>query len=134
MTPARMAALHAAAMDTRPWSADEFQSLIASGARAIGDPRAFVLYRVTADEAELLTIATHPHHRRQGLARARLDELHAATRNAGAARIFLEVASANAPARALYAAAGYRDVGRRPDYYRLGDGTFDAAIVMERPL
>jgi ribosomal-protein-alanine N-acetyltransferase len=134
MTPTDMAALHAAAMDTRPWSADEFESLLASGARAIGDPHAFALYRVTADEAELLTIATLPSHRRCGLARALLADLHTATRNSGATRVLLEVASANAPARALYASAGYREVGRRPDYYRLGDGTRDAAIVMERPL
>jgi ribosomal-protein-alanine N-acetyltransferase len=44
--------------------------------------------------------------------------------------MFLEVAAANAPARALYAAAGYQRVGERRGYYA---GGIDA-LVLARPL
>lgn len=134
MTPEEMARLHVAAMETRPWSAAGFQSLLAAGACAIGDCHAFALYRVTLDEAELLTIATHPDHRRRGRAAALLSQLHDQARARESARVFLEVARLNAPARALYAGAGYREIGRRPRYYRTSDGSSDAAIVMEKLL
>ena len=134
MTPAQMAALHVAAMETRPWTRDEFAGLLESGARATGDDRAFALYRIAADEAELLTIATRPDARRRGHARSVLREVEALARSAGAARLFLEVAETNLPARALYASAGFEEVGRRVDYYRLRDGMRDAAIVMEKRL
>lgn len=134
MTPEEMAALQAAAMATRPWTAAEFEGLIATGAIALGDTYAFALYRIAADEAELLTIATHPDHRRQGRASSLLAEFHDAARNHGATRVFLEVASRNASARALYSAAGYAEIGRRPRYYSEGNAAPDDAIVMEKRL
>jgi len=36
----------------------------------------------------------------------------------GARQIYLEVRESNAPARRLYAAHGFREVGRRKEYYR----------------
>jgi ribosomal protein S18 acetylase RimI-like enzyme len=36
----------------------------------------------------------------------------------GARQIYLEVRESNAPARALYAAHGFTEVGRRKGYYR----------------
>ena len=134
MTPEQMAALHAAAMDTRPWTATEFEGLIATGAIALGDTHAFALYRVAADEAELLTIATHPEHRRAGRASKLLLDLHEAARALGATRVFLEVASRNAPARALYTAAGYAEIGRRSRYYSERNAAPDDAIVMQKRL
>jgi ribosomal protein S18 acetylase RimI-like enzyme len=42
----------------------------------------------------------------------------------------LEVAETNVDARSLYAAEGYREIGRRPGYYRdVKDGNV-AALVM----
>lgn len=132
MTPSDMAALHSAAMRDRPWTAAEFEGLLSAGARAIGAPEAFALYRIAADEAELLTIATNPGMRRLGLARTLLSHVHRAARDAGANRVFLEVAGSNTAARALYDTSGYVEVGRRPDYYRTRSGGREAAIVMEK--
>lgn len=66
-----MAATHAAAFtQSRPWTTGEFAELLSSPlSLVVGDERCFALFRVIADEAELLTIATHPDHQRQGLAR-----------------------------------------------------------------
>jgi ribosomal-protein-alanine N-acetyltransferase len=45
----------------------------------------------------------------------------------GAERLFLEVATGNAPARALYAAMGFVEIGQRRHYYPDGD---DALIMV----
>jgi len=136
VTPAALAALHAQAFDaTRPWSEAEFAALLtAAGTILTGDTRAFVLGRVTLDEAEVLTLATAPAYRRQGLARAALAAFEAAAQARGATTVFLEVAEDNAPARALYAAQGYAPAGRRPGYYATGTGTPVAALVLRKTL
>lgn len=133
---ARLAPVHARAFTMpRPWSQAEFAALLsAPGVILCGDTGAFVLGRVTLDEAEVLTLATDPALRRQGRARAALEAFHAAAAAAGAVSCFLEVAEDNAAARALYAAAGYAPVGRRPGYFRAAEGHDVAAIVMRRPL
>ncbi len=117
-----MARLHAAAFTTpAPWRAESFTALLAEpSVFALASPcaRAFVLGRALAGEAELLTLATHPDARRAGLARALLQRFEAEARARGAAEAFLEVAETNRAARALYAQAGWREVGRRPGYYR----------------
>ncbi|MBW6505802.1 MAG: GNAT family N-acetyltransferase [Rhodobacteraceae bacterium] len=132
MTPAALAALHAACFTTpRPWSAAEFASLLVlPGVFLLGDSRGFVLGRAAAGEAELLTLAVAPALRRQGLGRALLAAFEAAAQAEGAGVAYLEVAAANAPARALYAAAGWREAGRRRGYYQLpGSGTDDALVL-----
>lgn len=136
MSPEDMAATHAAAFSrSRPWSADEFAGLLAQRiCHVTGDAGCFALFRVIADEAELLTIATHPDHRRQGKARVCMDRFHDEARALGATRAFLEVASDNAAAQALYRAAGYRPCGWRSAYYRAPDGAAADAILMSRDL
>lgn len=131
-----MAALHNAAFDqSRPWSQDEFTALLAqSGTFATGDTRAFALVRVVADEAELLTIATHPDHRRCGLARALMRIWQNTAVRHGATRAFLEVASDNPAAAALYESCGFEICGQRPEYYRRENGSNADALIMARDL
>lgn len=129
--------LHQAAF-TAPWdqrwserSFAEILRMPGAGARiaALGtEPVGFVLARIAADEAELLLIGIHPAHRRQGLARALLDHVIAELRGSGVTRILLEVAESNQAALALYRAAGFRAVGRRPRYYQ-GESAADALIL-----
>ncbi len=71
MTPQDMASTHAAAFtQSRPWTAEEFADLLANQfTHALGNAKSFAVFQVIADAAELLTIATHPNHQRQGLAR-----------------------------------------------------------------
>lgn len=136
MTPDALATLHAAAFPgTRGWSPQEFEPLLAhSGTTLCATEHAFALIRVTLDEAELLTIATHPHYQRQGLAKQLLDEAEAAAIAQGAQAIFLEVAENNSAARALYDAKGYRKIGYRPGYYRQTDNNHIAALVLRKQL
>ncbi len=132
--PAALAATHEAAFaPERGWSPTEFADLLAApGAILSGDEDSYVLGRIALDEAEILTLATKPEHRRQGRAAAALAAFHAAARAAGAETVFLEVAEDNASARALYAAANYVRVGRRPGYYPRPDRAAVAALILRR--
>ncbi|WP_171053965.1 GNAT family N-acetyltransferase [Arenibacterium halophilum] len=136
MTPEQMAALHLQAFRVpRPWSAGEFRTMLERpGTFAMGDTRAFALVSVIHDEAELLTIATDPALRRQGLARAVMQDWQAEAARRGATRAFLEVAADNKGAQALYATCGYVEAGRRKGYYAHPDGTHVDAVVMQRTL
>lgn len=133
MTPRDLAATHAAAFtQSRPWTASEFADLLTNPfTHCIGTPKAFALFQVIADEAELLTIATHPSYQRQGLGLLCMNDWHAKAAQLGATRAFLDVAADNRPAIALYHRCGYRVCGQRKGYYRRENGPNCDAIVME---
>lgn len=130
---AALASIHAASFPARErWGADAM-------ALQLGLPGAFglihlgggmVLARTMADEAEILTLAVMPAHRRGGLGGTllRAAMAHAATRSAQT--MFLEVAITNTGAQALYLQAGFSEVGRRANYYPDGG----AALVMRANL
>lgn len=136
MTPAALARLHAAAFSaTRAWSAKEFADLLSHpGTSALGDTNSFVLIRTVLDEAEILTLATAPAMRRQGLARKTLRDAEKLAQEQGAATIFLEVAEDNDAAIRLYSSSGYCQIGRRPGYYLPKDGAPVAALVLQKSL
>ena len=118
-----LAALHLRCFDRhpRPWSAPEFQDLLASPLNfLLTRPNGFLLGRAVAGEAELLTLAVAPEARHQGIASALLQDFALACRARGAARAFLEVAEDNRPAIALYASRGWETGGRRRNYYAPG--------------
>jgi [ribosomal protein S18]-alanine N-acetyltransferase len=135
------ARLHAEGF-AHPWSPDEMGALITSsstvGAAALdpvsGRLRGFVLSRLAADEAEILTIAVDAAHQGRGVGRALLSENLRQVANAGAKALFLEVANDNAPALALYDRFGFVRVGERAGYYRRADGTGASALVMRKSL
>ena len=129
-----LAAIHAEAFDA-PWDATSLSALLASpGVFAVEEADGFILIRVVADEAEILTLAVRPAARRRGVG-ARLTgrgALEAA--RAGARRMFLEVAETNTAAMALYGQAGFVPSGRRKGYYPSTDGRRVDAVVMSLDL
>lgn len=137
MTP-HLAALHRHSFPAHPraWSAAEIDAMLASThnflLQASGDngPSGFLVARAVAGEAELLTLAVAPEARRQGVARALMGDFYAAATARGATVAFLEVASDNAPARALYLGDGWIEAGLRRNYYAPGID----AILMRRDL
>lgn len=86
----------------------------------------FILARAVADEAEILTLAVDPAAQRGGIGRALMDQAMSTARSRGAGAMFLEVSEINAAARALYAACGFSEVGRRARYYA---GGVDALVL-----
>ena len=96
--------------------------------------RGFVLARLAADEAEILTIAVQPSARGRGVGRALLLANFRQAANAGARTLFLEVDEDNRAALALYKRLGFVRVGERVGYYRKKDGGRTTAVVMRRAL
>jgi len=132
MTPDDLAALHALVF-TRPppWPAAEFAATLASpGAFLLHESHGFLLARVILDEAELVTLATAPAARRQGIGCRLLAAFMAQAAARGAATAFLEVATDNSAALALYDQAGFTVQGRRRDYYRSPDGQRQDALIL----
>lgn len=135
----RASALHRDAfepMGERGWTRQDIAELLASpgvagvvltaGAVDVG----MAIWRVAADEAELLTIAVAHERRRLGAGRLLLNAVIKQARVVGATTLFLEVGSDNPAARALYEAAGFNAVGRRKAYYLRGDRPAADALIM----
>jgi ribosomal-protein-alanine N-acetyltransferase len=136
---AALAALHAAAF-RRGWSEDEFErllidkSVIAHRAMVGRGLAGFIVSRLAAGEAEILSVAVAPARRGRGLAHKLLDLHLRRLAGLGASAVFLEVDEDNAPARRLYDRARFRDVGRRPAYYARGSEPPANALVLRRDL
>ena len=119
-----------------PWSTQDFRDCVMSdalflvaegnGADAIAG---YVVALDAADEGEILNLAVAPAGRRNGLGRALVEGVLEALAERGVRQVYLEVRESNAPARALYAAHGFREVGRRKQYYRR---PAEDAIVLRR--
>lgn len=95
-------------------------------------PIGFSLSRAVLDESELLLIAVLPLTRSRGVGQSLLADALLASRRRGCGKMFLEVRENNQPARNLYHAAGFFDIGKRPDYYLGLNATRFAAITMQR--
>lgn len=136
MTPADMARLHAACFTIpRPWSEAEIADLLASPqVFALTEAEGFLIGRAVSGEAELLTVAVAPAARRQGTGTRLLAAFLTEARARNAESVFLEVATDNAAARALYAAAGFEPAGRRREYYRTPTGQPIDALVLRQGL
>lgn len=125
-----------------PWCAADVAALLAhpgsvSFVAAAADgtgARAFIIGRVAADEAELLSLGVRQDARRQGLGRRLVKLLAAESARRGACRLYLEVSAENAIAIALYRQEGFTEVGRRRAYYRAPDRPPEDAIVLARNL
>lgn len=135
----QLAALHAAAFG-RGWSAEEFERLliepnvVADRAMSGSDLAGFVISRLAADQAEILSITVAAPHRGRGLARRLLDVHLRRLAAYGVNSVFLEVDERNAPARRLYEGLGFREVGRRESYYGDVGKEAGAALVLRRDL
>ncbi len=120
-----------------PWSAREVEDLIAHpGASAFvvrrpheADIAGYILGRVAADEAEVLSIGVDPRWRRLGVGRKLIHILAERSRAMGAKQIFLEVSAVNAPAVALYRALGFMQRGVRRGYYQLPGKPAEDALL-----
>ena len=131
--------LHAGAFH-HGWSSDDFRALIAQDtvfgfiARPEGRPHeacGFVLARLVAGEAEILTIAVAREAQRQGVGRALMDAVLRHLHQERAETLFLEVDETNTAARSLYRRLGFAQVGERPAYYETPEGR-SAALILRR--
>jgi ribosomal-protein-alanine N-acetyltransferase len=126
--------MHAAAF-AEAWSVRALAELLAApGTFAFHTPDGFVLARVAASEAEILTLAVPPDRRRRGTGAALVGAAADEAMVRGAHQIFLEVASGNVAARALYAGLGFAEVGQRKGYYASGPVEREDALILRSKL
>jgi ribosomal-protein-alanine N-acetyltransferase len=136
---AAIAAIHAASFQ-RGWGEEEIHRLLIEknvvahrathGGKLIG----FILSRLAAGEAEILSVAIAPSWRGRKLARPLLDLHLRRLAGLGTRAVFLEVGERNAPATQLYRRAGFREVGKRQGYYQGPSEGGATALVMRRDL
>ena len=120
------------------WDAASFKDLLdhpgstAFMARA-GEPletAGFILGRLAADEAEILTLGVSPNWQRRGIGQRLVKTLGRTARKAEVRRLHLEVAASNTAALGLYRRLGFAETGRRKDYYeRSGEPPEDAITL-----
>ena len=117
-----------------PWSYETFSATLAlrhmrflvaeevgPGVGRRGGGRSLVGYVVAlvmGDEGEVADVAVAPFARRRGVARLLLERMSADVMEGGVRALYLEVRESNRPARALYDALGFAQVGRRRGYYQ----------------
>ncbi len=134
MTPEALARLHARSFG-KAWDSETFKAFEKDpSVTLIAIEYGFIVIRNVADEAEILTLAVDPDHRGQGLGKELVARACSRAAEGGAERIFLEVAEDNSAASAIYAKSGFREIGRRANYYRAQDGSKTDALVLSRVL
>jgi [ribosomal protein S18]-alanine N-acetyltransferase len=137
-----IAEIHAASFD-RPWGLMDIERMmlednvlthVAVGGTEKSEAEGFILSRMAADEAEVLSIAVHPNRRGEGIG-GRLLRTQTSMMPLNRIRmLFLEVEDGNLAALALYRKIGFDEVSRRQAYYRKADGSAATALVMRKAL
>ncbi len=84
-----------------------------------GKPAGYAGMHCVLDECYVANVAVFAQYRRQGVARALMERLAAFAEQYGESFLTLEVRPSNAAAVALYTGLGFRQAGRRKDFYRL---------------
>lgn len=125
----KLANLHAQCFPEKPWSESDFLELKKSGCEIVASDSGFIIWRVVADEAEIISIGVTPSARRSGIASALILLMEQELKKSSVVNIFLEVSEVNVPAKNLYEKHGFKPVGTRPGYY---NGT--NAIIMTKGL
>ena len=122
---------------SRPWTRRHFMDEIESpfgfptvaltpDGRVVG----YLCLKRLLDEAEILDVAVSGRLRGQGVGRLLVEGALAACRARGVSLVSLEVRVGNVEAIALYLRLGFREGGRRKNYYENGDD----AILMDIPI
>ena len=87
---------------------------------------AFAVFRLAADEAELIEIGVLPEMRRQKLGERLFVYARTSFLELGVKSILLEVRESNIVAQEFYKKMKFKVVGRRPNYYQ----NFESAVLM----
>ncbi len=87
---------------------------------------------LVGDIAHIATLAIKPGFRRKGIGQALLAQTLIESLARGAQRALLEVRESNVNAQRLYRKFGFREAGRKPDYYQ--DTHEDAVVMTLMPL
>jgi ribosomal-protein-alanine N-acetyltransferase len=109
--------------EAAPWSSHDFllaseRDLSLRVAEEEGAVCGLMVFRIVADEAEILNLAVDGSRRRQGTGSRLIEDVIAACKAAGVRKIFLEVRDSNEAGRKFYSRMGFMEAGRRLQYYQ----------------
>jgi ribosomal-protein-alanine N-acetyltransferase len=122
---------------TMPWSEATFQGLLRRSdadmfiAEIDAELVGYAAFWAVIDQGELGNLAVTPEWRQQSIASSLLARVVERAVERKVRELFLEVRISNASARQLYTKYGFREVGRRKNYYL--EPTEDA-LVMQKTL
>lgn len=120
-----------------PWNESTFRGLLRRSdadlfvVETAGVVAGYAVFWSVLDQGELGNVAVSPEWRRRGLARRLLDAVFARARERRIREVFLEVRVSNLGAQDLYRRYGFREVGRRRNYYM---EPVEDALVMRKDL
>lgn len=120
------------------WSAEDIAAMLQVDGTLMLVVRAdrmlagYLICRVAADEAEVLSIAVSASHRRRGVGCVMIADLEHRLGRGDCRAMFLEVDATNVAAVAFYTSCGFSQVGTRPSYYRGADGLRRDALILRR--
>lgn len=100
-------------------------------AEADGEIIGYACYLLVHNESHITNIGVEKIWRRKSVARRLLEHILEIVTSRGCEILLLEVRPSNAEARAFYAKHGFRELYRRPNYYRR---PIEDALVMVRYL
>jgi [ribosomal protein S18]-alanine N-acetyltransferase len=117
-----------------PWTHGNFSDSLAAGyhcwiVECGGEIAGYTVAAIAAEEGHLLNLSVAAPWQRQGVGRQLLAFVLKLARDYSAVKIVLEVRPSNLAARALYAAAGFAEVGLRRGYYPAGERREDAVVL-----
>ena len=93
------------------------------------EPIGIVMCAYSPQQADIVTFGVLPSYRGKHVSDELIEESFRFLAKQGIKEIFLEVAVDNEHAIALYQRHGFKEVGRRPDYYVRGDVKTDAFVM-----
>ena len=115
-----IAALERECFPSDPWPADLIERWIGRYSVALDDDGAVIGFLVLSsvlDEGSVDNVAVAPEHRRSGVADALTADTVRRAKERELSFLTLEVRASNDPAIRLYEKHGFREVGRRKNYY-----------------
>ena len=96
-----------------------------------GSLAGYVFCAFAGGEVHVNKIAVDPLFRRRGVARLLMGEVLVPFGRISAEEIYLEVRPSNLPARNFYTTLGFREVGRRPQYYSDGEDALVMSLFLD---
>src|SRR5262245_50348276 len=118
-----------------PWTRGNFTDSLTGGYHCWiveygGEIAGYTIVAIAAKEAHLLNLSVAGAWQRRGVGRALLGFVLKLARDYSAGRILLEVRPSNLAARALYATAGFAEIGSRRGYYPAAEDREDAVVLV----
>jgi len=123
-----------------PWKREFFASEVGAAYRFNRVVRApdgtlagYVFCAFAGGEIHVNKIAVDPAWRKQGVARLLMQAVFDLSARIAAEEIYLEVRPSNVPARNFYVSLGFREVGRRSQYYADGEDALVMSLFLAPP-